>query len=204
MPFIIRLILLTLIAGTVAGCSGNTEKGKNTGGDVAPVPRRHAYPRIVIPDSLYSDMVVGTTALHIAVSDAAIVTQRISDAGNSQFVNAAYPKFNSTIFFTVTPVDPTTVGDVIANRMERVRLNLGGSDTELLEFDSPGGFENKLFVSRGDISTPVQFVATDGTNFVVSGAAFVRDASPATADSIAPVVNMLRRDILHALKSMHR
>lgn len=104
MPFIIRLILLTLIAGTVAGCSGNTEKGKNTGGDVAPVPRRHAYPRIVIPDSLYSDMVVGTTALHIAVSDAAIVTQRISDAGNSQFVNAAYPKFNSTIFFTVTPV----------------------------------------------------------------------------------------------------
>lgn len=203
MPFIIRLILLTLIAGTVAGCSGNTEPGRNAA-DVAPVPRRHAYPRVEIPDSVYTDMAAGTTTLHIAVSDAATVTLRISDDGNSQFVDAAYPDFNSTIFFTVTPVDRATAGDVIANRMERIRLNLGSSDAELFEFDSPGGFENKLFVSRGDISTPVQFIATDGNAFVVSGAAFVRDASPATADSIAPVVDMLRRDILHALKTMHR
>lgn len=203
MPLIIRLILLTLIAGAAAGCSGNHEPGKDTG-NVTPVPRRQAYPRIEIPDSAYTDITAGTTTIHIAVNEAAIVTLRTSDDGNSQFVDTAYPKFNSTIFFTVTPVDRTTVADVIANRMERVRLNLGASDAELLEFDSPGGFENKLFVSRGDISTPVQFVATDGNAFVVSGAAFVRDASPVTADSIAPIVNMLRRDILHALKTMHR
>lgn len=203
MPLIIRLILLTLIAGAVAGCSHGQESG-NSAADIAPIPRRQAYPRIEIPDSAYTDITAGTTTMHIAVNEATIVTLRTSDDGNSQFVDAAYSKFNSTIFFTVTPVDRRTVADVIANRMERVRLNLGASDAELLEFDSPGGFENKLFVSRGDISTPVQFVATDGNAFVVSGAAFVRDASPATADSIAPVVDMLRRDILHALKTMHR
>lgn len=140
----------------------------------------------------------------MAVNKAAVLTRIESDRNGSQFIDVSYPGLHSTIYFTFTPVSTATAAEVIDNRMERIGLNLGASEAELLEFDTPDGFENKVFVSRGDISTPVQFIATDGHTTVVSGAAFVIAASAATADSIAPVVDMLRRDIVHALKTMHR
>lgn len=159
---------------------------------------------MVLPDSTFTETDTGNGGLVIAVNSAAGLTRRERDRNGSQFIDVSYPGLNSTIHFTFTPVNGATAGEVIGNRMERIGLNLGASEAELLEFDSPAGFENKVFVSRGDISTPVQFISTDGHSTVVSGAAFVSTASAATADSITPVVDMLRRDIVHALKTMHR
>lgn len=194
----IRLLPLTAVACILAGCNGKAPQGDT------PVPRRHAYPRIETADSAFTRIDTGVDRLSIDINSEAAISLRDADTGGTRFIDAAYPRFNSTIYFTVTPVDPATAPEVIGNRLERIRLNLGGSDAELIEFDSPAGLENKVFVSRGDISTPVQFIATDGSRLVVSGVAFVRDASAATADSIAPVTDMLGRDIIHALKTLQR
>lgn len=190
----VRFLLLTIIAGGVSSCK--------SGEDNTAIPRRHAYPRIEIPIESYSEVDVDGKGLIIAVNEGAIYERRAADDGDAKFLDVEYPQFNSTIFYTITPVEQSTIENVIANRLERIRLNLGDADAELLEFDSPQGFENKVFVSHGDISTPVQFISTDGRKVVVSGVAFVKDASAATADSIAPIVELLRRDIVHALKEI--
>lgn len=199
----ILLLLLAISLAMLTDCGGKDDMPGSADDDYVEVPRRHAYPRIALPDSTYSFTTAGKSRLVIAVNDAATSTLRSSDDGNSCFVDVAYPKLQSTIFYTITPVDRATLSDVIANRLQRIELNMGASDAELLEFDTPAGFECKVFVTRGDISTPVQFLSTDGTNLVVSGAAFVREASPATADSIAPIVDVISRDVVHTLKTMH-
>lgn len=183
---------------SLTGCSNGS------GNDSASVPRRHAYPRIELPDSAYTFIEVNDKGLGIALNDAADYAMHASDDGTSNFIDVDYPGLNAAVYFTVTPVTENTISEVLDNRLERVRLNLGGADAELLEFDSPAGFENKIFVSRADISTPVQFISTDGTATVISGTAFLRDASAANADSLAPVVAMLRRDILHSLMTLQR
>lgn len=200
----ILLLLLAIGLEMLTDCRGvdGSPKGASDN-DYVEVPRRHAYPRIALPDSTYSFTTAGKSHLVIAVNDAATSTLRSSDDGIACFVDVAYPTLQSTIFYTITPVDRATLSDVIANRLQRIELNMGASDAELLEFDTPAGFECKVFVTRGDISTPVQFLSTDGTNLVVSGAAFVREASPATADSIAPIVDVISRDVVHTLKTMH-
>lgn len=204
MQLIFRFLLLATCAVMLSSCGNKSGMPGGDADDFVPVPRRHAYPRIVIPDSTFTYTPVGKSNLVIAINNAATSTLRSSDDGNSCFVDVVYHKLQSTIFYTITPINRTSLSDVIANRLERIRLNIGSSDAELLEFDTPAGFESKVFVTRGDISTPVQFIATDGSHLVVSGAAFVREASPATADSIAPIVALLRRDIIHTLNTMHQ
>lgn len=188
--------IIILIAAIACGC------GRKSGSDADAVPRRHAYPRIEVPDSAFTFIEVNDRSLSVALNNATDYAFHTSDDGSSDFIDVDYPGFNAAIYYTITPVTENTVADVLDNRLERIRLNLGGSDAELLEFDSPAGFENKIFASRGDISTPVQFISTDGASTVISGMAFLRDASAANADSLAPVVAMLRRDILHSLKTL--
>ena len=196
MSLVVRLLLITIIVGCFSNCDGNKAG--------TAIPRRHAYPRIELPQESYRDIIVGCNELHISVNDVATFDRRVADDGETSFIDVSYPKINSTIFYTITPVTLSTIEEVIANRLERIRLNLGDSDAELIEFNSTEGFENKVLVSHGDISTPVQFISTDGENVVVSGVAFIKDASPATADSIAPIVDVIRRDIVHSLKMIHR
>ena len=196
MSLVARLLLIAIIVGGFSNCDGNKAG--------TAIPRRHAYPRIELPQENYHDITVGCNELHISVNEVATYNRRVADDGETCFIDVSYPKLSSTIFYTITPVDDATIEDVIANRLERIRLNLGDSDAELIEFNSTEGFENKVLVSHGNISTPVQFISTDGENVVVSGVAFIKDASPATADSIAPIVDVIRRDIVHSLKMIHR
>lgn len=197
----LRAIITLLATCALCSCSGN---GDGAGDNRNPVPRRHAYHRISLPDSTFTDVAVGTDGLNISVNTAATCSIRADESGLSRFVDIAYPDLNSTIYVTVTPVDESTINSVIDNRLERIALNLSGADPELFDFDSPAGFENKMLVTHAGISTPVQFLSTDGKSLVISGVAFLKDATPATADSLAPVAGILERDITHALKTLHR
>lgn len=198
MGFMKIAVTCLLLAVVLSGCSVGNKS------DETVVPRRHTYPRIDVPDSAFTFIETGYNGMQLSLNDATEYALHSSDDGTSNFIDVNYPGLNAAIYFTITPVERATLPDVIVNRLERVSLNLGGTDAELLEFDSPAGFENKVFVSRADISTPVQFIATDGKTTVISGTSFLKDASVANADSLAPVVNMLRRDILHTLKTLHR
>lgn len=192
------ILLHTLIAIALASCSGSHE---NSSGTQAAIPRRHAYPRIALPDSAFTavDAKEVTLQVNSAVIDS--IVKRNGDNG-AVFIDIRYPNLHSAIYITITPVSPSSIAGVIANRIERVGLNLGDSNAEMIDFDNNAGFESKMFVTRADISTPVQFISTDGRDIVVSGVAYVADASKEHADSLSPVTAMMRRDILHLLKTL--
>ncbi|MDE6317766.1 MAG: hypothetical protein K2L73_05150 [Muribaculaceae bacterium] len=197
-------IIFTVMTVCVLWSCAVDGRHSETAGSGNSVPRRHAYHRIPLPDSTFTEIAVGPTGLNISVNTAATCSIRADESGRSRFVDITYPDINSIIYMTVTPVDHSTINSVIDNRLDRIALNLSGADPELIDFDTPAGFENKLIVTHAGISTPVQFLSTDGKSLVVSGVAFIKDATPATVDSLAPIADILQRDITHTLKTMHR
>ncbi len=179
------LIVLT------AGCSGADSS--------APIPRRKAYPRIEIPDSTYHSDAGLPYSLQINDSARGNVTR--SDS-RDRWVDVEYPAHNAVIYYTFSTVAPAELASAIDNRSERIALNLGGREAEILSFATPYSLDCEVVVdNQGAGATPVQFLATDHEGLVVSGAAHIK-GDKMSIDSIAPVVDMLRRDIVHSLKTL--
>lgn len=170
-----------------ASCSG--------GGEVA-VPRPSANPRIEAPDSVYRK-VNGVPATWI-VNEAAEDSVSSGHTDGSTWLNVMYPRGEATMFCTFTPVTPATCGAVIENRSERMALNAGNNQSEITSFKSSGGFEINLMETSHGTVTPLQFIATS-PGMVVTGAVYIPTLTEATNDSLAPVVEYLKRDVMSAL-----
>lgn len=191
----IRWLLIAAVLMSVmvlpAACSG--------GDNSAPIPRRKAYPRIEIPDSAYRSEPGLPYSLQI--NDSAIGNLTKSD-GRNDWVDVEYPAHNAVIYYTFSTVDPSQLESAIDNRSERIALNLGGREAEILSFATPYSLDCEVIVdNQGAGATPVQFIATDHRCFVVSGAAHIK-GDKMSIDSISPVVDMLRRDVVHSLKTL--
>lgn len=181
-------LLYSMLLFATAACTGCNS------GDTVAVPRQRAYPRIELPDSSFSSQSV--SGISLEVNKAANVTI------DNNFVTACYPTLNATLYITVSTVDSSTHEEVLHNRMERFMLNLGDTEGTLLELSTPNGFEGSIISTRPAITTPLQFIVTNNRDKVVSGSAFMPEASAITSDSLAPVATMLQRDILHLVKTI--
>ena len=82
-------------------------------------------------------------------------------------------------------------------------LNMAdGAAAEEISLTS-GQFRAVLLRSPESRATPLQFIATDDSAWVVSGSAFFDNIPPdAPIDSLAPVVGYLERDLRHTLTTI--
>lgn len=163
----------------------------------APLPP--AYPRIELYDTVRTAIAEAAPLIFRANAAATVTTAERGDR-QSRWVNIAYPRYKAVIYCTFTPVTDRDRDRVIDNRAERMSLNTGGRPTEIITLESPGGFHSQLLVTQAESVTPIQFLSTDGQGWVVSGAVYLENAPRAAAsDSIAPVINALREDVINAL-----
>ncbi len=169
-----------------------------TRGDVA-TPRRHAYPRVALADTLYTRATIPGTTVSFDVNTAATL---LPDSTGKPWITIGYPVYNGAkIYLTATPVaTEAEMAEVMDNRLERISLNSGGAETELTELTTPEGAACRLFVTRHGTVTPVQLLAVDA-RWIVSGAAYIDGAAEAP-DSVAPVVNAIASDVLRLLKTV--
>ncbi|MGM9851802.1 MAG: hypothetical protein ACI306_06640 [Muribaculaceae bacterium] len=189
-PMKLAMMLAAAIAlGATAGA------GCSRGGDVT--PRQQAYPRAAVYDSAYT--AVDSAGVTIMANSAATVT-----CPRHRWLDIAYPAYKATIHITVTEAaEPNDYAATIANRHERMRLNIGDAEAAVLQYaGADSSWRCEVVVCAEPIATPLQFVAHDGRR-IVSGATFFADITPATdADSIAPMLATLRRDVIVMLKSL--
>ncbi len=179
------------LAMTLSCCTGGQR-------EIA-VPRPAAYHRIAIPAPAYRTVRAGTVSIQLNTS----VTDTVVSAGNS-WVTACYPGLGTSMYITVTEIDPGTAGEAIDNRVERLSLNTGGLPTEVISFTTPEAFDAQLIITPAGSPIPVQFLATDHSSVLVSGTAAVEGSASSPADSISPVLEMLERDITHMLKTLKK
>lgn len=186
--------LIIVIAIVLASCTG--------GGGNVPVPRRTAYPRVPHYDAQYTS--IDSLPLYILANrDASTDVDRKNDG--TYWLTVEYPEYRAKIYCTFTPVDVSGVQRVIDNRTERIRLNAGDRTPNTEEVAGRHGFSGALVETATVSATPLQFITVDtrDAKWVVTGTAFIDGITPDTkADSIAPVIATLRRDIKMMLDSI--
>lgn len=184
------LVSVTCAAIALSACSSN--------GSNADVPRPRAYVRMELPDSTYTT--VDINGLHLERNAAATHTIGTTSVPGAAAIDITYPGLNAIIYITDTPVGDDNAAEVLDNRNERMMRNTGDNTTELIDMAIQGG-QARITTTPTGSPTPVQFIATQ-PGHIVSGQAFVDAAATVRSDSLQPLVDMLRRDIIHMVSTL--
>ena len=163
-------------------------------------PRRQAYPRIQLLDTTYCNQ--QRLPLKLAVNSATNVS--ISNNKSSTWINISYPTYKATIYCTYTPAIPNTISSMIDNRMERIALDLGDSFYENTTINNPNGTVANIYSTTSNMVTPIMFLATDKKSWVLSGAMTFDSNTIVDYDSVAPVINAVKRDLIYTLQNIDK
>lgn len=173
--------VIALIAASSCGGQGHSA-----------VPRRTAYPRMQLLDTVMRG-VEAAPGCTLAVNAGAV-----AESPRPGWLTVSYPLYRATMYVTVTATTRATVDEIKANRMERVVLNAGGLPGRQSEWINRAGMSVMTLRTDGS-TTPLQFLATDDSSTVISGAVYFADAASAATDSIAPAVNAVEGDVRRML-----
>lgn len=171
----------------------------------ANIPRQEAFPRIETHDSTFTELPSAPMRFEIS-TEAKVVLDSVNTGKkmgeNSRWFTISYPRYDAEIYYTFTPVNSASLDKVIDNRTERMKLNSGGLTSELLELTNANGFSSQILTTIESKVTPIQFISTDNKHWVVSGAVHIKNHNSNNIDSISPVINVIKRDIIHSLKTI--
>lgn len=179
-----RFFVAAVLAALMTGCGSDERK---------PVPRRKAYARVELPDTAMR--AADDTPLHMPVNASAR-----TECPRPGWLDISYPTLGATVHVTFTKAAGIEeLERVKANRMQRLMLNAGEEESESGEFSNGHGFNIYIMKSEG-VATPIQFLATDDSAWVVSGAAYFNiKPGPGAVDSLRPMVDAVERDILKSM-----
>lgn len=184
------LMVAAFVAAVTSSCTGKDER---------PVPKPEAYPRIALYDTAYT--VVKNLPVVFEINDSAKFAGPRQREDGTVWLDVAYPAYHGVLNLTFTSVgDSLRRDEVMANRVERMSLNLAGHLAEEITLESPGGFRTLILVSRSPSLIPVQILSV-GSRWAVSGA-FTFTRLPDSADSVRPVIDAVTDDLIHAAKMM--
>ncbi|MDE6279139.1 MAG: hypothetical protein K2M05_04120 [Paramuribaculum sp.] len=189
---IVTLLFLALLAW---GC---TDTSRNN--DHAAIPLPPAYVRI---EPFKADYIsTGQSGFEANRYADATVTQK---ENGIEWITLAYKQFGATLHVSYHPgLSQEKAEEMWLNRIDRMRINSGGRQSEILTADTPAGWNLSILITPQGSPTPVQFVATgmrDGKPAILTGGVNL-GITPASADSISPVIRMFTRDIIHAVNAM--
>lgn len=110
------------------------------------------------------------------------------------------PKFNGQVYFTYKSLK-NDLYEYTENTRTLVykHTSRASSINENVSTFSPG-VSGIVYDIGGDAASPLQFFVTDSTNHFLRGSLYF-NAAP-NADSIAPVLEFVKKDILHLLKTV--
>ncbi len=186
-----KLFIIIPLLFAISACGS----GDNNADSVA-IPRRTAYPRLSLPKPDY--LAVEGIDWHLLANSSATPILG-SNEGNS-WVTLNYTTLGEvSLMLTIIPAHASEIPDILDNRAERINLNLGGNPGKVWEvMDSTLSGE---IIVNNSITTPVQLLVTDNRSVVLSGVAFIPALTPATRDSLNPIVDYLLNDAITLIQN---
>jgi lipoprotein len=92
-----------------------------------------------------------------------------------------------------------TGAGVVKAQTDLMMQRLGQNAAEQLRITSAGGYRTTILVATSPVAVPVQFLAV-GNSKILSGY-FAFDSEPEETDSLLPVIDALRRDMIFAAEN---
>ena len=164
-------------------------------------PKPYGYYRITPPDTAYIPFAKANTNADypytFALSTNAVVQPRTDEP---YWINLYYPALNATIHCSYKPVQ-NNLRELTNDALEFVYRNASfASAIPESEYSHPEAHVyGVLFDLEGNTASSCQFFVTDSTRHFFRASVYCN--CPPNADSLAPVYNYLRTDIIRMVES---
>ena len=169
-------------------------------------PRPYGYYRIAVPDTAYTDFssllkggLRGAYPYSFALSQNAVV-QPVKKDGEPFWINLYYPALNATIHCSYKPVR-NNLRELTNDALEFVYRNASFANAiPEREYNHPeANVYGVLFDLEGNTASSCQFFVTDSTHHFFRASVYCN--CPPNADSLAPVYNYLRKDVVKMVET---
>lgn len=170
------------------------------------VPKPKGYFRIDLPEKQYIPLSEGVLPPGIPVYFDYPSYGKISLGTDSNpepgFFNLEFPHFKAAIYFTYRDIK----GDLADLVEQTYTMNVKNHviKAEAIDEQVINNSENRvygvLYDLKGNTATSVQFYVTDSVSHYLRGSLYF-EAEP-NADSLAPVIDFFREDIIHLIGSL--
>jgi gliding motility-associated lipoprotein GldD len=121
--------------------------------------------------------------------------------GKGEWLNISYPEFQASIHCSYLPVKPETLVAAMEDSRRFVyRHTIRANNISSLYFENPDRkVYGTLYEIEGNVASPLQFTLTDSTSHFFRGALYFNFVP--NRDSIAPVLDFIREDIVRLMES---
>ena len=161
-------------------------------------PRPYGYYRITTPDTAYVDF-NPSFPYTFALSRNAVVQPR-TDVSEPYWINIYYPALDATIYCSYKPVQ-NNLRELTNDALEFVYRNASfATAIPEQEYAHPeASVYGVLFDLEGNTASSCQFFVTDSIRHFFRASVYCN--CPPNADSLAPVYNYLRADIIKMVET---
>ena len=159
-----------------------------------PTPKPSGFFRIDMPEQTYIEVPTPCDLRFETPSYSKIAMKQNESTGC--FMDIVYPDFKAKVHLTYRPVEDnlrTLVTDAHTFKSNH-EAKANRIRSERILRDSTRVFGN-MYAVDGDVASPMVFYLTDSTSHFLYGALYF--SVPPNGDSLAPVTNRLREDIMH-------
>ncbi len=163
------------------------------------IPKPYGYFRVDMPASKYNRIDTLSLPFSFDLSSSAVLLQH-NEPGENHWIDLYYPKLNAKIYCTYKPVrfNLTELTEDAHRYVYKHSIKADGI-SEKVFINNENNLYGVLYDIKGNTASSVQFVLTDSTRHFFRGALYF-DNVP-NKDSIAPMVEFVRQDILRLIES---
>lgn len=185
-----RLLVILFCALLFAGCRRKEQ---------TPVPRPVAYPRVQLADSVYRHIESVADMVNM-LANAEAEQVEVKRQPDAVWVDLVYAVYNgAVIHLTVKLLSADKISDAVANRLQRIEMNVGSSATVLNELKN-NQFEGIIVKAVNADVTPLQFLATDNKSALVYGSLEMPQGTD--VEMALPVVEAVEGDMRRMIESL--
>ena len=163
-------------------------------------PRPNGYFRIDAYPSSYSPISLGNISIQINDSAQCIIPS-MHCGKDRHWLNVVYPRYNATIYLSYIPLR-NNLDRLMSESIELVyRQNVNTEQVEAITYEnSESEVYATLFTLSAESATPIQFIATDSSQYLLRGALYFD--TPVKSDSVAPSLHYIENDIMYLIESI--
>ncbi|BDD06098.1 gliding motility lipoprotein GldD [Aureibacter tunicatorum] len=165
-------------------------------------PKPKGYNRIELPEHAYKHM-PDTLPYKFEISNQAQLIKDSSWNTQPYWTILSYPEHKAMVEFTYYPVndDEKFLRSIITDAYTLTsKHQVKASAIEESIVQTPNGKTASISELEGEVPSQVQFFVTDSSKHFLRGALYFQTSTK--NDSLAPVINYIKKDILHLLNTL--
>ena len=186
----LQMVLFAGMALAIAGCNAEY------------TPKPKGYNRIDLPAAAYQAL-QDEHPYTFEYSKYAKIRPDSSLIAQPHWINIVYPSLGANVQLTYKAINnnPKMLNDLIEDARKLTgKHQIKAYSIEETEIRTPQGDVASVFELEGEIPSQFQFYVTDTTTHFFRGALYFRTATQ--NDSLAPVIEYVKKDIVHMLNTL--